>query len=156
MTAWLYSTGPTFRGQGIMDWMKRKTSREDLKEVAAPPAVLARQLRDLRLARSWSQLEVARQLGVERTLIGNYEQGLNYPSVPTLQKLARVFGVTVDFLLNGTAKPVEGFQDRELLEFCVQADKLDYSSRAALKRVIEGLVAHGELERKHAKSKPAA
>lgn len=135
-----------------MKLMKSKTSPESVKELVAPPAVMARQLRELRLKQGWTQLDVARQVGVERTLIGNYEQGLNYPSVPVLQKLARLFGVTVDYLLNGSDKPIEGFQDRELLDFCLQADKLDYSSRSALKRVIEGLIAHGQID--HPQSKP--
>jgi transcriptional regulator with XRE-family HTH domain len=139
-----------------MHLMKRKTSRDDLKAVNAPPSALASQLRELRLKHGWSQLEVARQVGVERTLIGNYEQGLNYPSIPVLQKLTRLFGVTVDYLLNGDDKPIQGFQDRELLDFCLQADKLDYSSRSALKRVIEGLIAHGQHEHSDRDSKKVA
>jgi transcriptional regulator with XRE-family HTH domain len=136
--------------------MSRSVPKPDLKAVASPPSVLAEQLKKLRVQRGWTQAEVASQVGVERTLIGNYEQGLNYPAVPTLQKLARLFGVTVDHLLNGEEKPVEGFQDRELLEFCLHADKLDYSSRSALKRVIEGLLARENGEHPVPKRKTAA
>lgn len=141
MTDFRYYT-PKVRGrQVIMDWMKRKSSKENLREVDAPPILVAEQIKSLRLKQGWSQLEVARQVGVERTLIGNYEQGLNYPPLPTLQKLARVFGVTIDYLVNGESKPIEGFQDRELLDFCLKADRLGYEARGALKRVIEGLLA---------------
>jgi|SRR6218665_3859519 len=46
-----------------------------------------------------SQEELAKQAGVSRTMMGNYERNDNTPSVEVLLKLAKAFGVSVDFLI---------------------------------------------------------
>ena len=57
----------------------------------------------LRRAAGLSQGELARQLQVSASAVGMYEQGRREPSAETLVALARVFGVTVDYLLTGKA-----------------------------------------------------
>ncbi len=57
----------------------------------------------LRRAAGLSQGELARQLQVSTSAVGMYEQGRREPSAETLVALARVFGVTVDYLLTGKA-----------------------------------------------------
>jgi len=56
---------------------------------------------DLRLARRWSQQEVADKIGVSHSTVSRYEDGLTSPSVPTLILLREVFGTTLDYLLVG-------------------------------------------------------
>ena len=48
-----------------------------------------------------SQGELARQLQVSPSAIGMYEQGRREPSAEILVAMARIFGVTVDYLLTG-------------------------------------------------------
>lgn len=46
-----------------------------------------------------TQEEVAKKLGVHRSTYNRYETGLRTPDLDTVSKLARIFGVTTDFLL---------------------------------------------------------
>ncbi len=46
-----------------------------------------------------SQLELADKAEVSRTIIGNYERNINTPSIEVLLKIAKVFNVSVDFLV---------------------------------------------------------
>ena len=46
-----------------------------------------------------SQDELAKKIDVSRTIIGNYERNTNLPSIDVIVKLARVFNVSVDYLI---------------------------------------------------------
>lgn len=63
--------------------------------------MLGARIAALRRAAGWSQGELAQRLQVSASAIGMYEQGRREPSIETLVALARVFGVTVDYLLTG-------------------------------------------------------
>ena len=55
----------------------------------------------LRISKGWSQAELARRIGVSASAVGMYEQGRREPSLDIVVQLARVFGVTTDYLLTG-------------------------------------------------------
>lgn len=57
----------------------------------------------LRIARGWSQAELAKKIGVSASAVGMYEQGRREPSLGLIVCLAREFGVTTDYLLMGEA-----------------------------------------------------
>lgn len=58
----------------------------------------------LRKSRGWSQAELARRLQISSSAVGMYEQGRREPSLELLVELSRVFDVTADFLLTGSAR----------------------------------------------------
>lgn len=60
----------------------------------------------LRKQKGWSQTELAKQIGASREAIGKYERNEASPSVETAKKIANVFGVTLDYLVDGNAAPV--------------------------------------------------
>lgn len=72
--------------------------------------MLGARIAALRRDAGWSQAELASRLRVSASAIGMYEQGRREPSADTLVALARIFGVTTDYLLTG--KPVEP-EDRQ-------------------------------------------
>jgi transcriptional regulator with XRE-family HTH domain len=116
----------------------------------------ARHLRELREERGWTQKALVEQIGVVREMIANYERGFHHPPLPTLQKLARAFGVTVDYLFTGRPPAREDFQDGELLEFFLQVDKLDFRARHTLKEMILALLARHQMEHKPGRRGQAA
>ncbi len=61
----------------------------------------------LRRAAGWSQGELAQKLGVSPSAVGMYEQGRREPSADTLVALARIFRVSLDYLLTGQPSPRE-------------------------------------------------
>ena len=63
--------------------------------------MLAKQIKNLRIKAGMSQLQLAEKLSVGSSAVGMYEQGRRTPSVDMIILLARVFGVSVDYLLTG-------------------------------------------------------
>jgi transcriptional regulator with XRE-family HTH domain len=70
-----------------------------------------------REAVGWSQSEVARRTGLSRTTVVNTENGVTYPSMPTLRRLSRAFGVSLmEFLSDDEPKPRPLTQGPALLD----------------------------------------
>lgn len=61
--------------------------------------MLNQQIRELRLARKMSQVELARTLNVTKQSVSNWENDNIQPSVEMLIKIAKVFSVSTDYLL---------------------------------------------------------
>ena len=56
-------------------------------------------LRELRTSRKWTQEQLGQKVNVTKVSISGYESGNRTPDIETLQKLADVFEVSVDYLL---------------------------------------------------------
>lgn len=57
-------------------------------------------LKKLRTGQKLSQRELADRLGVAKSVISYYESGDRYPSYDVLVKMAHLFHVTTDYLLD--------------------------------------------------------
>jgi transcriptional regulator with XRE-family HTH domain len=72
---------------------------------------LAATIRSLRLRGGWSQRQLARRFEpqpVPRTYVSKIENGLDTPTLSTLERLARALGVTVPEILDATESPRRG------------------------------------------------
>ena len=58
----------------------------------------------LRSVNGYSQEEVAEKIGVSRQAYAKWEKGETVPDVERCQKLAEVYGVTIDSLVNSSDK----------------------------------------------------
>jgi transcriptional regulator with XRE-family HTH domain len=58
-------------------------------------ALVARNLRKLRVAQGISQEALALEAGVDRTYVGRLERGLENPTVAVLDRLAGRLGITI-------------------------------------------------------------
>lgn len=58
---------------------------------------IGKQLKELRLARGWRQVEVADKVGLSRTAISNIEAGKRALTLSTLKKFCEVFQIDVSF-----------------------------------------------------------
>lgn len=79
----------------------KETQRADKPKGPSDPVEikLSERLRELRTLRDWRQREVAGKVFVERTSYVNYETGKTMPEPDTLVRLARLYGVSVGYLL---------------------------------------------------------
>ncbi len=59
----------------------------------------------LRKTKSWSQSDLAKAIEASREAIGKYERNEIVPSVEVAKKIADVFDVTLDYLVNDKTKP---------------------------------------------------
>lgn len=62
-------------------------------------------IRDLREDKEASQTEIAKYLGMSQTGYSKYETGENDIPTSVLIKLAKLYGVSIDYLLGETNNP---------------------------------------------------
>lgn len=70
--------------------------------------MFADKIKELRRAKNLSQLDVAQALFVSQQAVSKWENGKGYPDLPTLEALARLYGVSVDTLVG-----VEEYENAE-------------------------------------------
>lgn len=66
--------------------------------------MLNEKIKELRIARGLTQVELASDLGVTKQCISNWENNNIQPSIDMLIKIATYFSVTTDFLLGLDSK----------------------------------------------------
>lgn len=64
-----------------------------------------RRIRDLREDHDWTQQKIADMLYINRRTYAAYENGVNSMTPETLVKIAQIYGVSVDYLLELTDNP---------------------------------------------------
>lgn len=74
--------------------------------------------KSLRKRKGLSQSEIGKHIGgLSKSVISNYENGINYPDYETLIRIAKYFRVTTDYLLgngNDTLIDVSGLTESQL------------------------------------------
>lgn len=88
----------------------------------------------LRKEKNWSQGDLAQQIGASREIIGKYERNENLPSIEMVAKMARAFGVTVDFLIG---EGENASYDKETVDRINNIQKMDESTKNVLFNVID-------------------
>ena len=61
--------------------------------------MLGKRINELRLAFGWSQVQLAEKLNVSKQTVSNWENENIQPSVEMLMRTAKLFRVSVDYLL---------------------------------------------------------
>lgn len=61
---------------------------------------ISKKLKELRAASGKTQKEIAGELGVSISTVGMYETGKRVPDIKTLGKLATLYGVKTDYILD--------------------------------------------------------
>lgn len=61
-------------------------------------------LKKLRMEKGWTQKELSEKIGVSKTAVASWEQGARIPKVDTLEDLADLFNVDMNYLLGETDK----------------------------------------------------
>lgn len=71
---------------------------------------------ELRKERGLSQKEFGKLIGAAQNTVCNWENGKREPDTQTLNKIAKFFGVSVDYLLSNTPAPLldrDGLSERD-------------------------------------------
>lgn len=95
---------------------------------------IGERISQLRKAKSWSQSELAKAIEASRDIIGKYERNDNSPSIEMALKLAKVFDVSVDYLL-GEGKHAS--YDKETIKRLQDIENLDTDTKKMLFQVID-------------------
>jgi len=63
--------------------------------------MLSKRISYLRRKHSLTQAQLSKQIGISPSALGMYEQGRREPTLDTLIAMARIFDVSLDFLITG-------------------------------------------------------
>lgn len=104
-------------------------------------------LRQLRKERNWSQDALGAELGIHGRHIGKYETGKVMPGADTLVKIARVFGVSVDYLLLDEAvpEPAVALTDQALLKEFAAVERMPEEDKAVVRSLIDAYIKKRQL-----------
>jgi len=97
--------------------------------------LLGKKIAVLRKGKKMRQEDLANLLGVSRQAISNYEKGERYPDPQMLSRMARLFKVSSDYLLDLTDDPKPHWQVCE--EPCVFMEKKPQQPAAGAREVNE-------------------
>jgi len=92
---------------------------------------------ELRKAKKWSQEDLAKEVGSSRVMIGNYERNSNTPSIDIILKIAKVFDVSVDYLVGEGQLST---YDKEVLKRIEDIEHLPEEDKNHLFYVIDNLI----------------
>lgn len=88
-------------------------------------------LKTLRIKKKLTQQQLADLLGLTKSVISAYENGLRYPAYDVLIKIARIFKVSTDFLLGVEIKreiDTSGLTDEQIEALIVLIDTIRNSN----------------------------
>lgn len=83
----------------------------------------------LRRQAGLSQADLARKLAISPSAMGMYEQGRREPSLRLLGEMARILGVSTDYLITGTPPPEEHAAIEALLQDRIRSARQNLSRR---------------------------
>ena len=109
---------------------------------------IGKRITQLRKQQNLSQDELAGKAEVSRTIIGNYERNTNSPSIEVLLKLAKVFNVSVDFLIGESQ--LASF-DKDLLKRIEDIETLDQDTKQHLFFLIDNVIQNFKTKKAFAK-----
>lgn len=87
----------------------------------------------LRKSHNMLQSDIAQKINVSTSTVGMWEQGRNQPDNDSVKKIANIFGVSTDYLLNNDIKDDK---NKELLE-TISTDLSDPINRVLYKKTSE-------------------
>lgn len=104
--------------------------------------ILADKITALRKKASWSQEELAEQLGVTRQSVSKWEGAQSVPDMDKVVQMSRLFGVTTDFLLKDELSEEEPAPEGCVNHSAMQAllEEEDYTRENKAKSPVIGAV----------------
>ena len=102
----------------------------------------------LRKEKNWSQGDLAQKIDASREIIGKYERVENMPSIEMVAKMAKAFGVTVDYLIG---EGENASFDKETVERLNDIQKMDEGTKSVLFNVIDTYIQNFKTKKAFAK-----
>lgn len=93
---------------------------------------IGRKIKNCRIEKNMTQLELGKKLGISPSTIGMYEQDRREPDANTIVKFATVFNVSTDYLLGYVAK-------QDVIITHASIEKIDMAARIRKLRLQKGL-----------------
>jgi len=87
--------------------------------------VLGKRLKEARIKAGYTQIEASKKLGISNGTLSGYERNYRDPDTEILNKMSKLYDVTVDYLLGNTDKPrLETHENRAIYNIDESIEKL--------------------------------
>lgn len=106
-------------------------------------------IKQLRQERGWSQAQLAKQLKIHQKQISGYERNLHEPKTDVVAKIARLFNITMDYLVLDERNdlPAVKIGNRELLQRLEEIDRLPEHDQGTIKEIIDAFILKNQFKR---------
>lgn len=103
---------------------------------------LADNIKTIREEKNFKQIEVANHIGVDKSAYSKIEKGLRSLTVDELQKMAQLFNLTTDQIINYNGEmPKEVFiEDKSVIEQMRLIQQLDEEDKQTIFRLIDKML----------------
>lgn len=110
---------------------------------------LGERIQQLRKEKRLTQAALASNVGVSVAQLTRYETQGVQPNAEALKRMAMCFGITIDFLVNGTVeqKAEGGLSDAKLLGLFKDVESLESEDRLVIFKLIEAFTIKKQLEK---------
>ena len=103
-------------------------------------------LKALRKQKSWTQKELANQLGIRFSQLNKYECGMHIPPIEKLIQLSDLFGVTLDYLVMGNRFEQLPLHNARLIERFKEVEDFDSSDQETIIKMIDAMIVKRRVE----------
>ena len=107
-----------------------------------------KRLVSLRKSAGYTQVALAKEIGVSQRMISHYESQSEFPPSALLPKLTRVLGVTSDELLGIKPLKKKVSRDNRLQRRMKQVEKMDNSNRRQIMQLLDTFIEKEQLKQK--------
>ncbi len=109
---------------------------------------LGKRIQELRKKANLSQGELAAKIDISYPQMSRYEIKGVQPPADVLKRLAGVFGVSIDYLVNGSLehKAESSLDDNELLQQFKEVEQMTDDDRSTVKKLIDAFVTKRKIQ----------
>jgi transcriptional regulator with XRE-family HTH domain len=110
---------------------------------------LGQRIQELRKKASLSQGELASKINISYPQMSRYEIKAVQPPADVLKRLADVFGVSIDYLVNGSLeqKAESSLDDNELLQQFKEVEQMNEDDRSTIKKLIDAFITKRKVQK---------
>ena len=110
---------------------------------------LGQRIQELRKKANLSQSDLAAKIEISYPQMSRYEIKDVQPPADVLKRLADAFGVSIDFLVNGTLeqKAERSLDDNELLQQFKEVEQMNDDDRSTIKKLIDAFITKKKVQK---------
>jgi transcriptional regulator with XRE-family HTH domain len=110
---------------------------------------LGERIQQLRKEKRLTQAALASNISVSVAQLTRYETQGVQPNADALKRMAMVFGITIDYLVNGTTiqKAESAITDSKLIGLFKQIENLEADDRQVIAKLIEAFAIKKQMEK---------
>lgn len=110
---------------------------------------LGQRIQELRKKANLSQNDLATKIEVSYPQMSRYEIKGVQPPADVLKRLADVFGVSIDYIVNGSLeqKAENTIDDNELLQQFKEVEKMNDDDRSTVKKLIDAFITKRKVQK---------